>query len=139
MPDTTTACDHLQGTGATCGGHVAAIMHERDELRRALEDIRAKAIDPELLRWCRWKGCLASYDVTTGPTEPGWKSTHHMAVLLCPKHSTTDHWPSYDMNREDLSYLTAKCGCGEEQEVRPSNWDAVLDWWDAHLARVDAR
>src|SRR5215207_2231378 len=91
---------------------------------KAARVLRAAGVDPDLLRWCSWPDCLASYDASSGPHDRGWKSFRHMAVLLCPEHSPTSHWPSFDMDRDDLTYLTAKCGCGETAEVSPANWDA---------------
>jgi len=99
-----------------------------------LERIRSAGVDPRLLRWCSWPGCVASFDASTGPECDGWIRYRHMAVLLCPNHKSTGHWPSYDMDRDDMSKLLARCGCGETAEVCPSNWEAVFAWWERHLA-----
>lgn len=96
--------------------------------------LRAAGVDPRMLRWCSWPGCLASFDASTGPEGGGWMQYRHMAVLLCPQHKDTGHWPSYDMDRDDLTKLLARCGCGETAEVRPSSWEAVFAWWEQHLA-----
>jgi hypothetical protein len=113
------------------------VAHARQDIADLLAEIdriRAAAVDPQLLRWCDWPvGCLASYDASTGPTGGGWKHIRGGAVLLCPDHSPTVHWPRYEINPDDRTYLVAHCGCGESAEVRPSNWDAVQAWWNTHV------
>lgn len=113
------------------GGPIGA---DDGAIRAGLSAIRAAGVDPRLLRWCSWPGCLASFDASTGPEGGGWMQYRHMAVLLCPDHKDTGHWPRYDMDRDDLARLLARCACGETAEVRPSNWEAVFAWWETHLA-----
>lgn len=115
--------------------------HERATwMDKAARVLRAAGVDPQLLRWCDWPtGCIASYDASTGPSGGGWKHTRGGAVLLCPEHSPTVHWPRYEMNPDDRTYLTAHCGCGESAEVRPSSWEAVQAWWSGHVTAKEAR
>lgn len=116
------------------GDLLAWLMADADRARNELAGIRAAGVDPGLLRWCVWPGCLASFNAATGPEGGGWIRYRHMSVLLCPDHKGTGHWPSYDLDRDDLSNLHAQCGCGDTAEVRPSNHQAVFAWWEQHLA-----
>lgn len=104
-----------------------------DSLAAELGRIRAAGVDPRLLRWCSWPGCFASFDASSGPEGGGWKQYRHMAVLLCPEHQGTDHWPTFETDRTDLAFLVARCGCGAAEKVRPSNREAVFAWWERHL------
>lgn len=100
--------------------------------------LKAASVDPGLLRWCQWPGCLASYVAVPGPTEPGWARRCHSFALLCPKHDPLGHHPDWELNPSDLSYLTALCSCGGTAEVRPANAQAVLDWWERHVTALPA-
>lgn len=114
-------------------------LMDRQETLEELRSIRAAGVDPGLLRWCSWPDCLASFDASRGPEGGGWKQYRHMAVLLCPRHAQTGHWPSFDMDRGDLTTFTARCGCGAAEKVQPSNWDAVYAWWGKHLDQAQAK
>jgi hypothetical protein len=119
------------------GDLLAWLMADADRARAALDDIRAAGVDPGLLRWCSWPGCLASFNAATGPGHDGWKRyAGALSVLLCPTHVATGHWPGYDVDTDDRTYLAARCGCGETAQVRPARWAAVSAWWEQHLTSL---
>lgn len=111
------------------------LMVDADRARAALAGIRAAGARPGLLRWCSWPGCFASFNAATGPEDDGWKRyAGALSVLLCPAHAAAGHWPGFDTG--DVTYLVARCGCGEASQVRPAQWTAVITWWEQHLTSL---
>ncbi|TDC02203.1 hypothetical protein E1091_01315 [Micromonospora fluostatini] len=104
-------------------------------ISQAIEVLRLAQVNPGLLRWCDWSGCVASYDATTGPGESGWMR-HRSDALLCPEHDGRGHHPSFTWHPE-LTALIAACSCGERSEpLIPTNRGAVLAWWANHIAQL---
>lgn len=97
--------------------------------------------DPDLIRWCNYPDCLASFHAIRGPRESGWAYHGNRGVgssmLLCPTHRGGPHLiRSKDFKPGD-DRVTVVCDCGELASVWPTTGAAMRQWWECHVRTVD--
>jgi hypothetical protein len=103
-------------------------------------DPAAERIDPRLLRWCEWPGCLRSFDATTGPDMKGWVYVRTGAqILLCPDHVNAGHRPQHHTWMQGDTTISTSCECGEQSEpLTPVNTARCTTWWREHIRALPA-
>jgi hypothetical protein len=97
--------------------------------------------DPDLIRWCDFPDCLASFHAVRGPRENGWRYLKNRGVggslLVCPLHAPSPHLiKSRDWKPGD-DRVTVECGCGESASVWPTTGAAIRQWWECRVRTVD--
>jgi hypothetical protein len=117
---------------------------ERDAHQVALTWIRDAGVDPRVLRWCDWPGCLRSFDAPTGPVgEPGWRRNNRVMLLLCPGHSEAGHWLDFETYPDPagghLPASQGRCECGHAEDLGQVSLDEIKQWWTAHATDVKSR
>ncbi len=102
-------------------------------LLAVLDEIRAAAPDPALLRWCTWPDCWQHFNAVTGPAgDRKWVWACRQHALLCPKHRGAGHTPDFDYD-STLRTTTAHCECGDGEVISPGSIQNVLTWWEQHI------
>lgn len=97
--------------------------------------------DPDLIRWCEYPDCLASFHAISGPAENGWLYRKGRgvggALLLCPAHRDDSHLISSEGFTRDDPTVTVVCDCGDRAVIKPTTGWAMRQWWAAHVRTVD--
>lgn len=103
-------------------------------LLAVLDEIRAAAVNPGMLRWCRWPGCWQHFNAATGPDPAAgaWQQVAHKQALLCPTHTGAGHTPGFDYD-STLRTTIAHCECGDGEVISPGSIQDVLTWWEQHI------
>lgn len=114
---------------------IAAIAAYERHRRDATDD----SYTPDMLRWCEWPDCLASYHAATGPP-PGdrWIYVRTGAhVLLCPAHQNTGHRPQRPQWQTGATSMDVSCECGATAAgLTPTTQRRMIDWWAEHITAL---
>jgi hypothetical protein len=87
---------------------------------------------PGLDRYCDWPGCWTYTHAVKGPWT-GWLKSRR--TLLCPEHSTTEHWADYTTDLQG-NVNGAACRCGHSWPEAPIPLGVLNAWWQQHVAML---